>query len=483
MAARHAGAELDQRQGLGRGGHRHPVVPVVPGGKGKATDTLGGINGWLVSKSAPPEAVDFLKFFSQEKYAKEAAAKAAYIPVVKGAESAFTDPLFKRLADDLAKTTYHQNYFDQDLGPLGRPRHQRRIGLRRGGRNDAGGRRRGDPGSGGAAVALRPMDRDAFRPRLSRGGAFASVGGEGRFVRGAARPTLMSSPPAGRTLNGWATIAVFLPPALLLFTVFVALPMAEAAWYGFYNWDGYGRPEKFIGLKNYGYLIGNATFARSLINNGLIIAVSLLVQLPLALGVALMVAGRIPGAAWFRMIFFLPYVLADVAAGLIWHFMFDGDYGLAGAITGALGIAPYFLLADKTWAFSAVLIVIVWKYFGFHMMLYVAGLQGIDRSLLEAAEMDGASAWQRFWHITLPLLGPMIRPVDLLLRRRRAAALRHHRASDRRRSVRDHQHDGVLPLLFRHHPDARRFRLGRRRRAVPHLRDLRIRLPTDLHAR
>jgi len=91
--------------------------PVVPGGKGQATDTLGGINGWLVSKSAPPEAVDFLKFFSQEKYAKEAAAKAAYIPVVKGSESAFTDPLFKRLADDLSKTTYHQNYFDQDLGP------------------------------------------------------------------------------------------------------------------------------------------------------------------------------------------------------------------------------------------------------------------------------------------------------------------------------------------------------------------------------
>jgi len=91
--------------------------PVIEGGKGKATDTLGGINGWLVSKSAPPEAVDFLKFFSQEKYAKEAAAKAAYIPVVKGSESAFTDPLFKRLADDLSKTTYHQNYFDQDLGP------------------------------------------------------------------------------------------------------------------------------------------------------------------------------------------------------------------------------------------------------------------------------------------------------------------------------------------------------------------------------
>ena len=93
------------------------------------------------------------------------------------------------------------------------------------------------------------------------------------------------------TRNGWATVVIFLPPALLLFTIFVALPMVEAGWYSFYNWNGYGRPEKFIGLKNYGYLIGNAAFTRSLINNGLIIAASLLVQLPLALGVALMVAG------------------------------------------------------------------------------------------------------------------------------------------------------------------------------------------------
>jgi raffinose/stachyose/melibiose transport system substrate-binding protein len=91
--------------------------PIVPGGKGVATDTLGGVNGWLVTKTAPPEAVDFLKFFSQPKYAQEAAAHGGYIPVVKGSEAYITDPLVKRLADDLAKTTYHQNFFDQDLGP------------------------------------------------------------------------------------------------------------------------------------------------------------------------------------------------------------------------------------------------------------------------------------------------------------------------------------------------------------------------------
>ena len=93
------------------------AFPTMPGGKGKATDTMGGVNGFLVTKSAPAAAVDFLKFFSQKKYAEEAAATGAYIPVVKGADTAITDPLQRRLASDLAASTYHQNYFDQDLGP------------------------------------------------------------------------------------------------------------------------------------------------------------------------------------------------------------------------------------------------------------------------------------------------------------------------------------------------------------------------------
>ena len=211
------------------------------------------------------------------------------------------------------------------------------------------------------------------------------------------------------SLNGLALLVVFLPPALLLFTVFVFLPMAEASWYSFFNWNGYGRPERFIGLKNYLSLLNNATFARALFNNALIIVVSLLVQLPLALGVALMVARQFPGAVWFRLIFFLPYVLADIAAGLIWRFMFDGDYGLTAAVTNFFGVAPVYPLAGEGTAMAAILVVVVWKYFGFHMMLYIAGLQGIDKSLLEAAEIDGASAWQRFRFIILPLLAPMIR--------------------------------------------------------------------------
>ena len=91
--------------------------PTVAGGKGELGDTLGGVHAFLVTKTAPPEAVDFLKFFSQVKYARDAAAAGAYIPVVNGAEAEIKDPLVKQIAEMLAKTEYHQNFFDQDLGP------------------------------------------------------------------------------------------------------------------------------------------------------------------------------------------------------------------------------------------------------------------------------------------------------------------------------------------------------------------------------
>ncbi|WEK52684.1 MAG: sugar ABC transporter permease [Candidatus Kaistia colombiensis] len=204
-------------------------------------------------------------------------------------------------------------------------------------------------------------------------------------------------------------LILFLPPALLVFTLFVILPMGEAAWYSLYDWNGYGLPEKFIGLKNFELLFRNGAFRQALMNNGLIMLVSIAIQIPLALWLATMVSHRIPGAVSFRLIFFMPYVLADVAAGLIWRFVYDGDYGLFAAIASFFNVASPYVLADKNLAIYAVLGVIVWKYFGFHMMLFIAGLQSIDKSYYEAAEMDGATRWQRFRNITLPLLAPTIR--------------------------------------------------------------------------
>lgn len=228
-------------------------------------------------------------------------------------------------------------------------------------------------------------------------------------------PTLFKRVPGAtrrgrRQVRGTLPVLVlFLPPALLLFTVFVILPMGEAAWYSLYNWNGYGLPTQWVGTRNYELIFNNGAFRQALINNGLIILISLVVQVPLALWLATLVTHHIKGAVMFRLLFFLPYVLADVAAGMIWRFVYDGQFGLVGGIFGALGMEAPYWLADRDVAFYAVLGVIVWKYFGFHMMLFVAGLQGIDKSVLEAADIDGATGWQKFYRVTLPLLGSTVR--------------------------------------------------------------------------
>lgn len=227
---------------------------------------------------------------------------------------------------------------------------------------------------------------------------------------GAARPVRSATKNRSSAAHDrWAVLLLFLPPALLLFTLFVIMPMGEAAWYSLYKWNGYGMPTEFIALRNFQVLLRNAAFTQALVNNGLIILISIAIQVPLAIWLSTMLAHRIPGVVAFRLIFFLPYVLADVAAGLIWRFVYDGDYGLFAAISNFFGLATPYVLADKDLAIYAVLAVVVWKYFGFHMMLFIAGLQSVDRNVLEAAEIDGATGWQKFRYVTLPLLGSTLR--------------------------------------------------------------------------
>jgi raffinose/stachyose/melibiose transport system permease protein len=222
-----------------------------------------------------------------------------------------------------------------------------------------------------------------------------------------ARPAVRRKSPMAR--GRVPVLLLFLPPALLLFSIFVILPMGEAAWYSLYKWDGYGLPTQFVGLRNFEVLLKNGAFLTSLKNNALIIVISIAIQIPLAIWLSMMLAHRIAGVVLFRLIFFLPYVLAEVAAGLIWRFVYDGDYGLFASAAHLFGFETPYVLADKDLAIYAVLAVIVWKYFGFHMMLFIAGLQSLDKSVLEAAEIDGASGWQKFRYITLPLLGSTLR--------------------------------------------------------------------------
>jgi raffinose/stachyose/melibiose transport system permease protein len=206
-----------------------------------------------------------------------------------------------------------------------------------------------------------------------------------------------------------ATLLLFLPPALMLFTLFVVLPIGEAAWYSGFNWNGFGKPTRWIGLDNYRFVFDSRGFGTAFKNNLLIIVVSLTIQLPLAMALALILAERFRGVVALRMLFFLPYVLAEIATGLIFSFVYDGNYGLLASIYRAFGAEAPHLLASTQTSMLAILIVVVWKYFGFHMMLFIAALQGMDRNLVEAARIDGASRWQVLRYVVIPLLYPTIK--------------------------------------------------------------------------
>lgn len=207
-----------------------------------------------------------------------------------------------------------------------------------------------------------------------------------------------------------AVLVLFLPPALLLFSLFVVVPVIEAGWYSAFNWNGFGRPTQWVGLANYVSALQSRAFGLALRNNLLVIVASLVIQLPLALTLAILLAERFAGAVALRMLFFMPYVLAEVATGLIFSFVYDGNYGLLAAVWRVFGseAAPHLLASPET-AMPAILVVVIWKYFGFHMMLFIAAMQGLDRSQVEAAHLDGASRFQVVRYVVIPSLKPTIR--------------------------------------------------------------------------
>ena len=196
----------------------------------------------------------------------------------------------------------------------------------------------------------------------------------------------------------------------MLFIGFVLVPIVFAAWYSLYNWSGYGPLTDFVGLRNYQVALSNGVFQTSIANNLLIVGLSLLIQIPFSLGLAVLLNRRFPGRALFRLIFFLPYVLSEAITGIVFRLMLQpGSLLDAGLQTTGLGGLTRDWLGDSTIVMITLFVIISWKYFGFHMIILLAGLQGIPRELEEAALIDGADRRQAFRHVTLPLLGPTIR--------------------------------------------------------------------------
>jgi raffinose/stachyose/melibiose transport system permease protein len=224
--------------------------------------------------------------------------------------------------------------------------------------------------------------------------------------------------PRRRSATGrkWAEIALFVGPALLLFLGFVILPVILAAVYSFYNlpqafqWDDLADPARFMGLQNYVRALNDPVFLGAVGHNFFILAASLLIQGPIAIGVALLLNRRLRGRAALRLLIFVPYVLAEVIAGLSWKLLLQPTGGVNALLESlGLGFLQQNWLADPAIALWTMFFILTWKYVGFAILLMLAGLQGVPEELAEAASIDGASWWQIQRHITIPLLGPTIR--------------------------------------------------------------------------
>ncbi|MEV4165716.1 carbohydrate ABC transporter permease [Nonomuraea dietziae] len=219
----------------------------------------------------------------------------------------------------------------------------------------------------------------------------------------------VAAPPPPRARRG-LTIALFLLPAVVLFALLVLAPILLAFYAGFFKWNGMGGlPQDFVGLDNYVRLFASEVFAGDLRNMGFLVLASLAVQLPLSLGIALLLNQRLRGRAGYRLLFFAPYVLSEAVTAVLFSMILAPDErGLANAILGAFGLSSTWF-ADTSTVMPALFVVMTWKYFGFHALLYLAGRQSIPKELTEAAQIDGGTPWQVFRHVTLPLLGPTIR--------------------------------------------------------------------------
>jgi raffinose/stachyose/melibiose transport system permease protein len=208
-------------------------------------------------------------------------------------------------------------------------------------------------------------------------------------------------------------IALFLLPATVLFLVFVIFPIIQAAYLSLFRWNGLGPLEGFIGLDNYVLLFEHTAFRLALLHNLIIVVLSISIQLPIALGLALLIGRKLPGRAVFRAIFFVPYVVSEAITAVLWSFIFNPRFAASGVIDSVLDfLFPFFepgpWLGDPSKALIAVFMVLTWKYFGLHMILYLAGLQQIPSEIEEAARIDGANNLQTLLLVTIPMLSKTI---------------------------------------------------------------------------
>ncbi len=216
------------------------------------------------------------------------------------------------------------------------------------------------------------------------------------------------------TLLGWS----FILPNFIGFALLTLVPIIILFYISLTKWGALGSP-KFIGLKNYIDMFSQSTYWTALTNTSYYTVIHMPLTLAVSLGLAVLLNQKIRGVAFFRTVAFFPYITSIVAIAVVWNLMFSPDYGPIDQVLRALGWdnPPLWTVGSSkfTGALPAVILVATWREMGYYMLLFLAGLQTIPPELYEAARMDGANAWRRFWHVTWPGLRPTTFFVTVML--------------------------------------------------------------------
>ncbi len=206
--------------------------------------------------------------------------------------------------------------------------------------------------------------------------------------------------------KGKAIIFLLLLPAGLLVFFFLIYSIFQCFYYSFYDWNGMGPAVDLIGLQNFKRIFTDQVFMKAVGNALLIIVFSLFIQLPMAMALAIMIGRKMRGRAFFRTVFFMPYILSEVITGIMWLILYNPEAkrGFINAVLEFMGLKSQAWLGDTRLVLLSIFVVLTWKYIGFHMLLYLTGLQNIPRDVEEAALIDGVNKRQMLTNITLPLL-------------------------------------------------------------------------------
>lgn len=221
----------------------------------------------------------------------------------------------------------------------------------------------------------------------------------------ATEPVEPSAAPARRGQGRLA--ALLLAPTVIGIGLFTVVPIIGSLVLAFFDWDIISSP-RFVGVQNFRTLASSPTIRVSFLNTFGFVVVAVVLQLVVALGLAVLVQSKMPGwlRTFFRSVFFFPLILSAASVSLIMSYLFNEDFGTVNKLLGLLGMAPVHWLTSAHGAMVVTVLVYVWQNFGFTFLLFIGGLSSIPQEVYEACDIDGATPASRFWRITLPLVSP-----------------------------------------------------------------------------